>query len=875
MICAKETRRQIIREKCGNGIDYVDVKDDSLCVHFINGIPADIDENNVVIRGGRRITNVRAVAIEPHATEDPFSDPCLGIRLNRAGDRSTYTLSLVETDEGEPTNRPLCELDPRYASIDFSFKLDCPAEIDCKTDQPCPPPSRVEPEIQYLAKDYAGFRQLILDRFALIMPDWRERHAADVQMMLVEVLAYVGDHLSYEQDAVATEAYLETARLRISVHRHARLVDYAMHEGCNARTFVFLEVAKKTTLRRGDAFFLTRIDGIGSRVDAEKLPANDAVVYEPLLERDFVLHESHNRIAIYTWGDEECCLEKGATRCTLVDDGLELCAGEFLLFEELACAGTVTAEFDGTTPLPDADRTHRHVVRLTSADAGCDPLTGVKILEVTWDDDDALPFSLCISAVGKAPECDYVRGLAVARGNIVLADQGVTVVDEPLAPVPDRTPEPRCDGADDLTEIVRTAGRYRPRLKHAPVTFAEPLIPRAPASRLLQQDPRLARPAIALSAIPPDSSGTASIFGADELLDTRILVNRVKAHPDDPTVVNLLHRLPEAIAKDLPKANPDALAAALRKLLQPWTAQPDLIGSDDDDEFVAEIDDEGRAQLRFGDGDAGRAVEVGTTFLVRYRVGNGRAGLIGPDALAHVAFRANFDDAILRVRNPLPASGAVDPESVTDVKLRAPFAFRRRLQRAATAPDYQTVARSARYPLPDPRLQSSSARLEWSGSWYEADVTLDPASSLSLDPELRDAVASSIERYRRMGHDLRVGGAEYVPLLVELKVCVKPEYLTAHVVAALRAALGNRGQFAPDNLTFGQSIHVSRIVAAAQAVDGVLSVDVTGLSRFGEGPNPDFDDGLLRIGPTQIAHLDDDPAQPENGQLVIKTEGGR
>ena len=67
------------------------------------------------------------------------------------------------------------------------------------------------------------------------MPDWQETHAPDLGVALVELLAYAGDYLSYYQDAVATEAYLGTARQRISVRRHARLVDYRMHEGCNAR----------------------------------------------------------------------------------------------------------------------------------------------------------------------------------------------------------------------------------------------------------------------------------------------------------------------------------------------------------------------------------------------------------------------------------------------------------------------------------------------------------------------------------------------------------------------------------------------------------------------------------------------------------------
>ena len=71
-----------------------------------------------------------------------------------------------------------------------------------------------------------------------MLPDWKERNPADLGIALVELLAYVGDYLSYQQDAVATESYIGTARRRASVRRHARLVDYLMHDGSNARAWV-------------------------------------------------------------------------------------------------------------------------------------------------------------------------------------------------------------------------------------------------------------------------------------------------------------------------------------------------------------------------------------------------------------------------------------------------------------------------------------------------------------------------------------------------------------------------------------------------------------------------------------------------------------
>ena len=78
----------------------------------------------------------------------------------------------------------------------------------------------------------------MLDRMSQLVPQWRQSSAADTGMALVELLAYVGDHLSYQQDAIATEAYLDTARRRISLRRHALLVDYPMHDGCNARAWL-------------------------------------------------------------------------------------------------------------------------------------------------------------------------------------------------------------------------------------------------------------------------------------------------------------------------------------------------------------------------------------------------------------------------------------------------------------------------------------------------------------------------------------------------------------------------------------------------------------------------------------------------------------
>jgi hypothetical protein len=111
---------------------------------------------------------------------------------------------------------------------------------------------------------------------------------------------------------------------------------------------------------------------------------------------------------------------------------------------------------------------------------------------------------------------------------------------------------------------------------------------------------------------------------------------------------------------------------------------------------------------------------------------------------------------------------------------------------------------------------------------------------------------------------------------------VLPNYLRGHVKAAVLSLLsdgvlpdGTLGFFHPDSLTFGTSIAPSRIVALVQAVAGVENVRVDRLRRLGGGPNSILVKGLLPIGPLEIARLDNDPSDLENGVLTLTLRGGR
>jgi predicted phage baseplate assembly protein len=325
-------------------------------------------------------------------------------------------------------------------------------------------------------------------------------------------------------------------------------------------------------------------------------------------------------------------------------------------------------------------------------------------------------------------------------------------------------------------------------------------------------------------------------------------------------------------------------------------------------DFVVEADNVGYGHLRFGDGVCGRQPDAGTLFRANYRVGNGKAGNVGAETITYVVLR-NLTLSGVKVlpRNPLAATGGTDPELIDDVKLFAPYAFRNQLERAITAGDYAAIAEdnerrlAARAALeaedpgicaaPFTRLQRAKAALRWTGGWYTALVALDPVGSETADSELIDEVTLYLEPYRRMGYDLLVSPAQYVPLKVSVTICVLPNYLRGHVEAAILDALSSRvlpdgklGFFHPDNLTFGDGVYVSRLLATVQAIPGVQNAMVTELERFEiSEPAPSVDqpgeelpmNSALLLGPFEIAQLDNDPSFPENGVLVLDVRGGR
>ncbi len=846
--CQEKRRTQVSLHPTLNGIDYLEVLDrdapfDSpsqrtLLLYLLKPVPADWSPDNVNIIGGERIRNPIVewvapandlTAVSVTATEVNYfsnlsnSENILVIRTDSAGDYSDYCLQLQANTTSPPL--PPTDFDPRLVELTFSFKVECHSDFDCDNKSPCKEAILKDPDINYLAKDYASFRQLILDRMNYLLPNWGKRNPADLGITLAELVAYLGDQLSYWQDAVATEAYLHTARNRISLRRHSLLVDYPISEGCNSRSWIHLNVTGGPfTLSTTDLEFLTHVEGLKQPDDnriapdsKEHIQAQQAGALAFELLKGTWLHEDHNVMAFYTWHDEQCCLPKGATHATLLSHYPDLQlkiddngGAQYLLFEEVIGPNSGIIE--------DANPAHRQVVRLTQVVLTTDPLSNTDITEIYWAEDDALTFPLCISSVfnDDTETMASITNVSIARGNIAVVDHGKTVtenigiVPKPWLYYPEDKDTARCN----TKKRQSIPPRFRPRLTQSPLSHGAPA---------------------------PTNNSPAS------------------------TTLVPAHNTIKPLITDI-ESNDGFIE-------QTWEVQADLLNSKEKDtHIVAEIDNKGIANLRFGDNINGSRPKAGTEFTVTYRMGNGIAGNVGAESITHIV---SNDDRIVFVRNPLPAQGGKEPETMAQIRRRAPQAFRTQL-RAVTPEDY------AYFTAAQAGVQQAAANPRWTGSWYTQDITVDRDNALPIDAAFTTDLSRTIEQYRMAGHDIKISSPVFVSLQLDMQICVSRDFFRSHVEQALLEIFnsgsrndGTLGLFHPDNFSFGETLYLSPFYAAARQVPGVSSVQITRFSRQNDTDTKSLLNGYMTLGKLEIPRLDNNLNFPEHGVLKLTLLGGK
>ncbi len=460
-----------------NGIDWVGVavSQTQLFVHFLNAVPVQghlAATSPVTITGGEVITTIVVGPVDDSAgsadwSTDSEGRPVLTVNVAAPGDFSTYQLTVRSH-----------KLDPFFDSAPFSFKANCQTTLDCATPAPsCPEPTAEQVPIDYLAKDFGSFRQALSEFSALRYPAWVERSEADIGVMLMEALAAMADELSYYQDRVSAESTIETATQRLSVVRHARLVDYEPAPPTTATTVLQLDVQDEGTggWTIDQPQLCSALGGDGSVIEFEiEDPASG--IASP---GSFTVDARWNRGALtpYYWDESQRCLLAGSTELYLAGHDLGLSAGQLLLLDSPGASSAdppvrELAEISAVTPTSDPVLAH--------------PLTRVHLAAATTEDHDL--------------------GSTVVAGNIVPAVQGLRHTESFMIPDPS-TPPPG-------PVVVRVAANWTPDDPLPDFRYCLASGPLAWLATTTQDEDTAvpAQPEITVSAVAPDGAAAPWTF---------------------------------------------------------------------------------------------------------------------------------------------------------------------------------------------------------------------------------------------------------------------------------------------------------------------------------------------------------------------------
>ncbi len=110
----------------------------------------------------------------------------------------------------------------------------------------------------WTGSDYDAIRADLVDKIAAAFPEWTDASPANPGMVLVELMAYVGDLVRYYQDRQVLEALLPTAVERANVVRHLQAIGYALGTASAASADVVFTLAAApvaaVTIEQGDRF---------------------------------------------------------------------------------------------------------------------------------------------------------------------------------------------------------------------------------------------------------------------------------------------------------------------------------------------------------------------------------------------------------------------------------------------------------------------------------------------------------------------------------------------------------------------------------------------------------------------------------------------
>jgi hypothetical protein len=824
---ARDRLAQLNLQNLVTGIDFVFVWPDqvTLDVFFLT------DPRALALPLNRLPGLLRRSQIRIYPADSPENGPFIPVRsvLWRVNNHR-HVLRVVAARAGGFQDYRLFiddpRIDPYYNRKVFSFKVNCDSQIDCG---PAELQSALEDSIDfpvdYTARDFWSIRQALLDFASQRYPDWKDRMEADMGVMLAEVMSALGDEMSYVQDRIAREAYLETASQRHSLRRLAHLVDYEPYDGRGA--FVWLDFQIGPGSGPSHIIAGTKVWEANGRIVFEV--GNGLGDQDPNLHvgtttycTKYPVHDGCNEFSSatnngpYIWDEEAAVLKAGATELFL--EGADALAlkdppGRWVLLK--------------TRPTRADVPERRWMVHLKDVTPARDLVFDLDLTRIEWEAGQATPWDLDLETL-------------VVRGNLVPATAGETravafrigLADNPLDP-------------EDAVECLGPNGSEA-FLYSLPGSDESPLVWAKGEDESARPDIRLYEASPIVRAFVDGKEGW-KYRNEDEWEWRSSFVGVNSSQPNDRHFA-----LDDGMWKRV---------VGYERPAGPVVHRDYAFG-------------EGKT-VRFGDGEFGRTPDEGQVFQAIYRLGHGRRSNAAQDTLVgfhktdpyNVALSLPFVDA---VTNPLPAFHGADPESSDSIRRNAPAAFRAITYRAVRPEDYAEAAERLEW------VQRAGCSFRWTGSWLTAFVTPDPAGATEMTSCQRTELVSQIDRFRQAGRQVSTLDPVYADLDLKITVCVSEGFHQGDVrTRILECLVGTGGPdrsacfFSADNFTFGTPLERSRLEAEIQRVAGVLAVDRITIRRRGWFAERLFTELFYKPGQNEVIRIENNPTMSNCGSVAV------
>lgn len=864
-----EERARNLDAKGLNGMELVLVTLPSptealLEVHFFNNreLANIVNVRDFLISGGHRVLAGPAtgqVQVSAIAHPSPTSNILL-LTVTPIGDYSTYTLSL---------NFP--NIDLLFNELRFKFRPGC-FSTECAPKQTFKPAPQ-DPAIDYLAKDYDSFRHTMIAAMMQRVPGWRPTSEADLDQVLLELFSVAADELSDYQDRVMNEAYLPTARKRVSLARHARLMDYHIHQGNQASTWVAVQVAdgeifvmpKGFLVWTGEdvnypsaAVFMTQQEtpplfsvdtAFETDLNSGTISSNlrdrftqNKIDISPNLASIQVLVKLENQIWLITDTDTKklFLIQRGREALNIYAPDMHHLLNEIELYSwsgaiPSLAAGSTSADLKLAVAGEEAAKFIQNLIH-------CRQETYLLIQE--WLN----------------PETGTAAGINPAKRQLLKllpGAAGATALRDPYTG--EWLIRVRWEEKDKLqfnycfTVDCQDGQQQKVSLFHGNLI------------QVYHGRPR---------TIEFKEAGTFITANQYYYQRTKRWGTLCQLPPEP------LAYKATPVGGEVPPQSTLEVEVIVDGVIDPWDEAINLIHSDDSaeagDRFMVETDELGQSIIRFGNGINGRKLPDGATVRCNYQVGLGLEGHVGADTLIY--FDPAFKEAIESVWNPFDVSNGKAPEPVAEIIRRVPEAYRFLQLRAVTLQDYIKRAEEL------PEVSKAAARYAWTGSWRTVQIAIDPVGITVLDEpfwmKLRQKLARHLDAVRLIGEDLEIRPPRFVPLEIHVVLCIHPEYWREDIKFILEqefsdgfTADGRMAFFHPDRWTFGQELHASQIIGRVQAIEGVEHVISVTLKRWNEA-TPGTDK-IANLRSNEIIQVRNDPDHMEKGLIYFDVRGGR